>query len=188
MSLKHVLLLTGRPGVGKTMVIRRVAESLSGWRLSGFYTEEIRVGGQRQGFRAVTFDGSDRIMAYVDIRSAHRVGKYKVDISVIDELATSTLALKPGVDLYLADEIGRMECLSQTFVVAMRRLLTSQSVVVATIAQKGGGFIAEVKQRSDVELWEVTQANRDELPKRVLGWLKSARVAGRMWRRNEAGL
>ncbi|MFZ1060598.1 MAG: nucleoside-triphosphatase, partial [Candidatus Rokuibacteriota bacterium] len=47
----HVLLITGNPGSGKTTVIRRVAAALSGRRLGGFYTEEIRVGGERRGFR-----------------------------------------------------------------------------------------------------------------------------------------
>jgi nucleoside-triphosphatase THEP1 len=57
------LLLTGRPGVGKTTLIRRVADTLKGERLAGFYTEELRSGGERTGFRIVTFEGSSRVMA-----------------------------------------------------------------------------------------------------------------------------
>jgi nucleoside-triphosphatase len=34
----RVLLITGMPGVGKTTLIRRVAERLHGVRLGGFYT------------------------------------------------------------------------------------------------------------------------------------------------------
>ncbi|MDR7439301.1 MAG: nucleoside-triphosphatase, partial [Armatimonadota bacterium] len=43
------MLLTGRPGVGKTTVVRAVVERLSA-RVGGFYTEEIREAGRRQGF------------------------------------------------------------------------------------------------------------------------------------------
>jgi spermidine synthase len=35
------------------------------------------------------------------------------------------------------------------------------------VAIMGGEFIAKVKARSDVLVWEVTQANRDELPRRL---------------------
>ena len=174
-STRHVLLLTGRPGVGKTVVVRKVAASLPGWRLAGFYTEEIRVAGQRQGFRAVTFDGSERIMAHLNLRGSHRVGKYGVDVSVIDQLADAELNLNPEVNLYLVDEIGKMESLSQRFIAAMRELLNSRPLVLATIAQRGGGFIEKAKQAKGAELLEVTRANRDELPERVLAWLRAAR-------------
>ena len=167
----HLLLITGSPGSGKTTVIRKVAASLSGQRLGGFYTEEIRVRGERQGFRLVTFDGGEGVMAHVDIRGPHRVGRYGVNVSVIDALAESTLAVKEGVDVYLVDEIGKMECLSPRFVTAMRALLDSPKTVVAAIAQRGGGFIAEVRQRTDAELWELTRGNREEMPERALVWL-----------------
>ncbi len=36
--------------------------------------------------------------------------------------------------------------------------------VLATIAAKGGGLIAQVKARPDVEIATVTAANRDRLP------------------------
>ena len=174
-SNRHVLLLTGRPGVGKTTVIHRIAASLAGWRLAGFYTEEIRESGERQGFRTVTFDGSEKVMAHIDIASPYRVGKYGVDLSIIDQLADLTLGLMPEVDCYLIDEIGKMECCSQRFIAAVRRLLTFHCLVIATIALRGGGFIAEVKQRTDVEQWEVTLKNREELPERALAWLRAVR-------------
>jgi nucleoside-triphosphatase len=161
--------------VGKTTVIRAVAASLAGQRLRGFYTEEVRSGGTRRGFRLVTFDGRERIMSDVALRTPHRVGKYGVDVAVVDEMAAAELAIRHGT-VYLVDEIGKMECLSAKFVAAMRRLLDSPVTVVATVAQRGSGFIAEVRQRKDVELWEVTPANRDELPQRIVEWLGTSRT------------
>ena len=43
----HVLLITGMPGIGKTTVIRRVADELGVEGIRGFYTEEVREEGER---------------------------------------------------------------------------------------------------------------------------------------------
>ena len=83
-----VLLLTGPPGSGKTTALRRATDALRGARrLAGFYTEEIREGGVRQGFRAVTLDGDTYELARVDFRGPARVGRYGVDLRVMDLLA-----------------------------------------------------------------------------------------------------
>jgi len=174
-SSPHHLLLTGVPGVGKTTVIRRVAEALSGTPLGGFYTEEIRSSGVRQGFCLRSFDGRERLIAHVEFPMRYRVGKYGVDIAAIDTAAEALLAPRAGLAVYLVDEIGKMECLSARFVDAMQDLLHSDKRVVATIGKRGGGFIDEVKQRSDCLLWEITTDNRESMPQRVLDWLKELR-------------
>ena len=174
----RTLLLTGVPGVGKTTVVRKVADILEGsregTRIAGFYTGEIRESGVRQGFWLTTFDGKEEVLAHVDFSKTHRVGKYGVDVAMLDSIADETLAIDASVDLYLVDEIGKMECFSGQFVSAMRRLLDARVPAVVTIARRGGGFIEEVKSRNDVELWEVTRANRDELPAAVADWFERA--------------
>jgi len=84
------LLLTGSPGVGKTTALRRVCDTLQIQPIRGFYTEEMRVGGARQGFRLVTFDGEQRMIADVR-RGPPRVGKYGVDVAAIDAVARRVL-------------------------------------------------------------------------------------------------
>lgn len=165
------LLLTGAPGVGKTTVIRRVAERLGALRPAGFYTAETRARtGSREGFALIGFDGSRATLAHVGLHGP-RVGKYGVDVAAVDAAAARLLAPRAGVDVYLVDEIGKMECLSPAFVEAMRRLLEARVTVVATVARKGAGFIAEVKRRADARVLEVTRANRDALPDEVRAWL-----------------
>ncbi|MFZ5790801.1 MAG: nucleoside-triphosphatase [Pseudomonadota bacterium] len=167
----HVLLVTGRPGIGKTTVIRRVADLLEDRCLRGFYTEEVREGGERRGFRLVGFDGTTRMIAHVDFPRSHRVGKYGVEVDAIGEAAAALLRPDPAAYAYLVDEIGKMECLSEDFVAAMRALVSGRTPLVATVGARGGGFIAEVKRRPECELWEVTHANRDEMPSRVRAWI-----------------
>ena len=165
-----VIVLSGPSGVGKTTAILRIADCIALHRVAGFITEELREGGVRRGFQLETFDGRTTVMAHVDFPKTNRVGKYGVDVDAIEAVAAEALA--PWVaDVYLVDEIGKMECMSARFVDGMRRLLDGTAPDVATIAQRGGGFIAEVKARPDVEVWEVTFANREELPARAVRWL-----------------
>jgi nucleoside-triphosphatase THEP1 len=61
-SNQPVILLTGRPGIGKTTVIKKIV-SLLGSNTGGFYTREIRQQGKRTGFEIVTLDGLTETLA-----------------------------------------------------------------------------------------------------------------------------
>lgn len=175
----HILLLTGRPGVGKTTVLRKAAALLEGWRLAGFFTEEIREGGVRRGFRGVSFGGGLETVIARDDEGQPRVGRYAVDVAAIDEIAGATLRIDPDeADAVLIDEIGRMECLASEFLDSVTDLLDAPIPLVATVAHEGTGLIAEVKNRPDTLVWEVTPDNRDRLPAEVVAWLQDHRRVG----------
>jgi nucleoside-triphosphatase len=173
MERDSVLLLTGAPGSGKTTVVRHVAEELrkKKCRIAGFLTTEIREGRERVGFRIETFEGRSTIFAHVSIRSPHRVSRYGVDVAALDEIVDDVLAASRNADVYLIDEIGKMECFSARFVAATKTLLDEGRLVVATVALRGGGFIEEVKRRPDVELLRITRSHRDRVPARILEWI-----------------
>jgi len=169
-TIKNVL-LTGPPGCGKTTVIRRVVERIGERRLAGFYTQEIRQHGQRVGFEAIGLNGQTTTLAHVDFRSPHRVGRYGVDLGGFEAIVQAELA-KPAdcVDVFVIDEIGKMECLSCVFVEAVTRVLDSPVPILATVAAKGGGFIAAVRGRPDVEVMTVCTDNRDKLAAELASW------------------
>jgi nucleoside-triphosphatase len=167
------LLLTGAPGCGKTTVLERVVEHLGDLRLAGFLTLELREHGQRVGFEAVGLGGRRAILFHLRFRSPVSVGRYVVEPDRLVSLIDEELFRPPGtVDALLIDEIGKMECHCPQFILAMRRLLTEAVSTVATIALRGGGFIAEVKNHPEVQIVEVTQANRQALPGQIAAWVK----------------
>src|SRR5271157_86111 len=167
------LLLTGPPGCGKTTVLERVVEHFGDLRLAGFLTLELREHGQRVGFEAVGLGGRRVILAHVQFRSPVSVGRYGVEPDRLVPLINEELARTPGtVDAYLIDEIGKMECHCPQFIEAVYRLLEGPVPFVASIALRGGGFIAEVRNRRDVQVVEVTQGNRQTLPGQIVAWVK----------------
>jgi nucleoside-triphosphatase len=161
----RIFLLTGRPGIGKTTVVRKLAELLTGRQLAGFFTQEIRQDGQRRGFGLTTFGGNSCVLAEVGTRGGFRVGRYRVNVEGFE--AAVLPELTRSCEVYLLDEIGKMECFSHKFVAAVRRLLAGSTPIVATVALRGGGFIAEIKRRPDAVIWEVTGSNRDGLPAKL---------------------
>ena len=165
------ILITGTPGVGKTTLIKRLAESLESLHPAGFYTQEIREAGVRKGFELATFDGRKGVLSHVDIDSPLRVGKYRVDVAGFEGFLDAIDFLNPATGVIIVDEIGKMECLSEKFQNLLKQVLDSDKLVIATIALKGGGIIADTKRRRDVTLFEITRRNRDSLLSEILALL-----------------
>ncbi|GAA4930524.1 nucleoside-triphosphatase [Streptomyces coeruleoprunus] len=171
------ILLEGRPGVGKTTAVRRLASLLQTRAPVGFTTEEIREGTARVGFALETLDGRRAVLAHVAFPGPPRVGRYGVDLRVMEELALSALAplsrnAAPG-DLALVDELGRMELASSAFREAVRDLLTGGVDLVATVQARHDPFTDALKRRPDIELVRVTAQNRDALPRELAARLET---------------
>ena len=191
----RAILLTGRPGVGKTTIIQKV---LDRWEAGagGFYTEEIREQGRRTGFRLVTLEGATGILASVNISSPCCVGKYGVNLRDLEQVGVEALnraVRQPGAsllvideahqsqrdsssttDLIVIDEIGRMELFSPAFREAVERALDSPKLVLGTVMARSHPWVDAIKARSNVSLVEVTTLNRSTLPEQILRGLLQA--------------
>ncbi len=163
------ILLTGLPGCGKTTAVRQIIENLSCEKVAGFYTEEIRRGDARKGFRWKRLDGAEGRLAHVEIKGRFKVGKYGVDVAGFEEAVVPVLdAGRTDVELFVIDEIGKMECFSEKFISAVRRLFASGKPVLATVAQKGTGLIYEVKNYPNTHIFNLTRSNRNKTIEEVL--------------------
>jgi nucleoside-triphosphatase len=169
---KKNILLTGIPGIGKTTLMENLFQAIRDLNPIGFYTSEVREEGVRKGFELVSLDGRKGLLSHVKIRSPYRVGKYKIDIKGFEDFLDSIPFLDLASTLILIDEIGKMECLSIHFKKLLTQVLDSDKKLVATIALKGEGFISEIKKRSDVRLFEITERNRNTLLSDLLAEIK----------------
>jgi nucleoside-triphosphatase len=171
--MERVYLLTGRPGTGKTTLIREAADGL-GDRAGGFYTEEIRTAGVREGFRLVTLDGREAILAHIGIKSPYRVSRYGVDTSGLERVGIPALeeTVRQG-KLVVIDEIGKMELFSERFRETVLKIIDSPASVLGTIMLSPHPWADEIKHRPQVKLVELTRANREEVRKELARWLAS---------------
>jgi nucleoside-triphosphatase len=172
MRTKINILITGPPGIGKTTIMKKLAQKLNDTGPAGFYTTEIREGGVRQGFELVGLNGRKGLLSHIDIKSPYHVGRYGVDIRSFEIFLDALALTDPNAGLVMIDEIGKMECLSQRFKTVVRTVLDSGKAVIATIALNGPEFIAEVKGREDAMLFEMTLENRDSLAEEILRHVK----------------
>src|SRR6185295_18420058 len=130
--MKH-LLIVGRPGVGKTTLMRRLIASLRGRPIDGFLTEELREHEQRMGFWLSPLDGRQVLLAHRRMETGTRVGPYKVNVSVLDGVAVPVIhrAIQQAFLLFL-DELGKMELCSDQLERAVQEALDHGPSVIAT--------------------------------------------------------
>ena len=172
--MKPVYLLTGQPGTGKTSLIKQATAAMKG-KAGGFYTEEIRSRGIRQGFRLVTLDGDTAILAHVDIHSPYRVSRYWVDIDSLDQVGVSALRQAgQHCDLVVVDEIGKMELFSTSFRETVLQIIDSRKKVLGTIMRAPNPWADAIKLKPQVNLVEVTRVNHDQVLAELRQWLKAS--------------
>ena len=161
------ILITGKPGCGKTTLIKQIIEELN-LNVGGFYTQEMRIGGRRVGFKIISVDGNESILAHVDIKSPYRVSKYGVNIESIEKIGVKSIlkALEEN-DVIVIDEIGKMELFSPRFKEVVNKALNSEKMLLATILLAPNPFTDKIKRRQDVKLFYLTPENREKVKEEI---------------------
>jgi nucleoside-triphosphatase len=168
----RVILLTGRPGVGKTTTVSRVFEHYSkkGFRIEGLTTREVRDGSARTGFMITDLSsGQEGWLAKKDVGTGPRVGSYVVVSDDLEKIGVNALerSMNGTADLVIVDEIGPMEMTSVSFRNNISRVLNGRKTVVATV--KFGSRYPEVEDTWKRSLhWEITKENRGSIYRRII--------------------
>ena len=172
--MKSVYLLTGSPGTGKTSLIKQVVAE-SELKTGGFYTEEIRGQGSRVGFKLLTIDGQEAVLAHIDFSKRFQVGKYGVDVTSLDKVGVPALRQAAAhCELVIIDEIGKMELFSADFRRAVLDIIDGGKRVLGTIMLNASPWADDIKRRPRVNLVTVTRASYQQVLEDLRRWLKTA--------------
>ena len=156
------ILITGLPGVGKTELIKKLSIIFKEFNPAGFITSEILENGERAGFEIENLNGDSRVLAHINLKSKHSIGKYKIDIKGFEDFILQMLLKEKKTGLYFIDEIGKIECESKKFSKLIVDLLNADKPLVATIPDKVTGLIRDIRKRDDVKIFELTLNNREQ--------------------------
>lgn len=162
---KSIFLITGKPGVGKTTLVKKLASFLNPQYVCGFYTEEIREKNERVGFKIITFHNGEEILAHVNFQSPYKVSKYYVNIPNFEKLIIPELILAKEKKIILIDEIGKMELFSQKFKEKIIEIFQLEKIIVATIPISKIEFIEKLKLSPKAKIYEINFENRNQLVK-----------------------
>ena len=171
--MKH-LLIVGRPGSGKTTLVKELARSLRRCPIDGFLTEECREGEQRVGFWLSPLDGRQVLLAHRRFEHGVRIGPYLVNPAVLDDVAVPVI--QRGVQrafLLFLDELGKMELSSKAFEQAVQEAFDHGPSIVATAGMSPLPFLTMLKRRRDVELIPLSAANREDVKEELLARLSA---------------
>jgi nucleoside-triphosphatase len=165
---KHLLFLTGSPGVGKTTVLMNAVESLKakGYSVGGMVSREVRSCGARVGFEILDLGTGKRgWLAHVNQKIGPQVGRYRVNLEDFNGIGVEAILVAvEKFDVVVIDEIGPMELFSKKFREAVKRAVESEKLIVGVVHWKAKDkLMEEVKMREDAEIIAVTYENRNVL-------------------------
>ena len=165
MSAKNIL-LTGKPKCGKTTMIIELSKHLHS--VGGFFTQEFGQGTQRLGFKIVTLEGKQGLLAQKGLKSRFRLGKYGIRLEDLEEIGVVAIieALNTK-QVVVIDEIAKMELFSDKFKGAVLQALDSNKRVLGAIQQSDIEFLNQVRSREDTLILELRRDNRQEVLRRI---------------------
>ena len=173
--------LSGLPGVGKTTTLIKTINILEeeGYIVGGMITEEVKEKNRRVGFYIYDWmNKTKKIFAHKDFDTRRRVGKYGIDIEILEEVGLK--ALEDAVekaDIIVIDEIGKMEVESKRFVNMVRDILDMDKHLIITLHKKSRNpLLQEIRRRDDIRMLEVTPINRNLLPFKIVKLIKGEQI------------
>ncbi len=170
------VIITGRPGIGKTTVFSKAIELLRsrGITVGGFACPEIRRGGVRVGFDIVDIlSGRRSPLARVSEPNlpghcAARVGKYCVLEDAVTIGCNAIDAALRTADVVGIDEVGPMELKLTKLRRCMEEVLKDPHVTALIVLHRRLASSVDSLVKGEYRLFWVTENNRVGLPNLIV--------------------
>jgi len=162
------IIITGQPGAGKTLLIKRLSDIFKEFNPQGFLTIELKNDGVVTGLAVMNLAGESKILSHASlVKTKKGRARHSFDLKAFEAFIAATFTKERKTNLFFIDEIGKIECQSKKFCKLVSELLASDRLFIATMAEKGSSFIQDIKKRHDIRQITITAENRDLLLKEL---------------------
>jgi len=172
------ILLTGRPGVGKTTLLIETIKELEGrgLKVGGMVSQEVRSGNARVGFEIIDLVSRQKgWLAHVEQPVGPQIGKYRVNLRDLVEIGVSAInraAADSTISVIAVDELGPMELCSEEFKAAVEKAIEVGKPLIGTIHYKARStLIDQIRSNPDIRILEITLDNRSYIKTTILNEL-----------------
>ena len=154
---RHIYIITGAIGEGKTTQVRKLVEQLKAGNVSvmGIYSPRIMVDGQTAGYDVVDVDSGLRVpFLRVDSKSeSKKIGRYSINPAAIEAgLKSLSAAMDSNPDVIVADEIGKMELGNEGWFEKIDGMLKGSSILVFAVRDS---FVEEIVNKFEMKDYSV---------------------------------
>jgi len=154
---RHIYIITGAIGEGKTTQVRKLVEQLKAGNVSvmGIYSPRIMVDGQTAGYDVVDVDSGLRVpFLRVDSKSeSKKIGRYSINPAAIEAgLKSLSAAMDSNPDVIVADEIGKMELGNEGWFEKIDGMLKGSSILVFAVRDF---FVEEIVNKFEMKDYSV---------------------------------
>ena len=163
------LFLTGAVGVGKSTVLRRVLDRIPA-HVGGFLTERTNADRRKPRFAFRDL----RTGTSVPLARWTAVGLHADESVFVDAGVPALRRARERVELLVMDELGRMELEAPVFQREVLTALNGRTPVLGVLKAERNPFLDRVRAHPAVDVWAVTEENREALVDRVAGFVREA--------------
>ena len=138
----------------------------------GFLTPEVRKGGKRIGFDIEDIYNHEfhKLARVGEYNTQYKLGKYRIFTEEFDKVISSLEEVNPTmVDLFIIDEIGKMELYSSQFQTLIKNLFNSDNQIIATIGQKLNHPIKDfLLKNQEIILLYLNRENQEKIFNKII--------------------
>lgn len=167
--MKVNILLTGDINVGKSYILNKFLKT-GEYNTSGFKTLPKYDGERLEGYIISNLLGGNQSDKNIFVGKNTELDGKKKCVGIRESFDTFGVeilddALMSDSKYILMDELGFFEKDSYFFQEKVNQVFDSDKVVIGVIKKRDNPFLNKIRERSDVEIIEITLENREEMYK-----------------------